>query len=1003
MWKVPTTQQPPSPSKSPDPPVSPMNKPLPPPPPANTEADDPPIPKAPVKLERIISPIDVPDLHKIFSGAPQFFARAEGHNTGAPHPSVAFIWDEELNIRDLTDHWKIHDEAWGCVTAWPHVTVQASRNPETVEEDRERRRAHFLPRCRERPNMLSMQGLERGTIGYQAALEMGVADALEIPDQDTDTSPEHISEGRRLFLNGKDGLRPITDSILVERLQQVSEVYHDDPLKHERSSVELYTQLFTFILFPPSRVTEHDDPYSFKIQIEALVQVLAAPTVWVDFSLVEWRIRLGQILWGASPDPDPEDAVSVNNETTRDPGTERYWLLLQILLSCELLLRLDAISANITHGVDTATPVEIHRFEKLATPSAKWSLILARTWLENIRLESPNPDALTETKPTGWLATLRGTGNAEAVATDGLQDLKFHGRHQSRQLSGLLHFARNIQWPDVDALSSKAASNGITISDSIQNTPIGTPLSISTQRSSSYFARRPTMKRGMSLHRHVSTIIHPAGWLSNSYISGLILPGEGLSHFLMSTLLENDSDAVSRLGEEANLYGGFIYRSKSFWSSACIIGRVLAARKGASECMGWIHSDVVPRGAKEGWVDVDVEPEEAIGTFTLSDVNVQTDIPDPSQKAGKPRLWQKQNVEHDGHVIGGADFSSVLPGDFILPSDEASQTAISVTFDSLDLFAAADSGQETPTEDHTTPLSEVSMAPTIKTYSAMMRFTIVATGEEKKEVNVALNHDIHFVTAHPCVPSTHVDILKTAISPAFLPSPSSRSGNQDACTGISKLLQLFLHALFIRCIDKLLIGINPGHPLHKAFTYTKIPISTLLTTPLSLPFDTILSQPPSTSPMPSPTHSSTHTTSSSIPKVLIVDCTDESMSFFPVVHRPSESASASASRDASALDLSAHSPVSSSRKPSSGSPLRQPSSPLQYASGNEGRRESVRDGVVKEKKAHKEYGSELEMLGRALCAERGWDALVSRRGRGCLACAVREAGALGWRVVLRVA
>lgn len=89
----------------------------------------------------------------------------------------------------------------------------------------------------------------------------------------------------------------------------------------------------------------------------------------------------------------------------------------------------------------------------------------------------------------------------------------------------------------------------------------------------------------------------------------------------MSTLLENDSDAVSRLGEEANLYGGFIYRSKSFWSSACIIGRVLAARKGASECMGWIHSDVVPRGPKEGWVDVDVEPEEPIGMFMLNDEN----------------------------------------------------------------------------------------------------------------------------------------------------------------------------------------------------------------------------------------------------------------------------------------------------------------------------------------------------------------------------------------------
>lgn len=43
------------------------------------------------------------------------------------------------------------------------------------------------------------------------------------------------------------------------------------------------------------------------------------------------------------------------------------------------------------------------------------------------------------------------------------------------------------------------------------------------------------------------------------------------------------------------------------------------------------------------------------------------------------------------------------------------------------------------------------------------------------------------------------------------------------------------------------------------------------------------------------------------------------------------------------------------------------------------------------------------MMGRALCAERGWNALVSRRGRGCVGCAVREAGALGWGVVLRVA
>lgn len=50
----------------------------------------------------------------------------------------------------------------------------------------------------------------------------------------------------------------------------------------------------------------------------------------------------------------------------------------------------------------------------------------------------------------------------------------------------------------------------------------------------------------------------------------------------------------------------------------------------------------------------------------------------------------------------------------------------------------------------------------------------------------------------------------------------------------------------------------------------------------------------------------------------------------------------------------------------------------------------------------RQFGSDMEMLARALCAERGWNALISRKRRGCLACAIREAGAVGWRVVVRV-
>lgn len=50
----------------------------------------------------------------------------------------------------------------------------------------------------------------------------------------------------------------------------------------------------------------------------------------------------------------------------------------------------------------------------------------------------------------------------------------------------------------------------------------------------------------------------------------------------------------------------------------------------------------------------------------------------------------------------------------------------------------------------------------------------------------------------------------------------------------------------------------------------------------------------------------------------------------------------------------------------------------------------------------RQFGSDMEILIRALCSERGWNAIISRRKRGCLACAIREAGALGWKIIVRV-
>lgn len=904
--------------KSPATPTSPMpdpNKPLP-PPPTSTAAPEPASTRPVKNLERIISSITTADLHKLFSGAPQFFARSEGHHTGAPHPSVAFPWDIEVNIRDLTDHNQIHDEAWSSVTAWPHITRDIQRNVGAIQERNEKHRAHYLPRCRERPNMLSMQGIERGTIGYAAALELEVADALTVHSL-PEEGPEPLPERRKKFLIGKSGVRNLKDATLLDCLRDVSTTYHEAPLKHRSPTVELYTYLFTKILFPPSRVTDSADPYSLQVQIEALVEVLGAKDVWVDFSLVEWRIKLGQILWGPPSEHESEDEIMINNEVVHEPGSQKYWILLQILLSCELLLRLDAVAMNADNGLGDPKPDEISRFEKLATISVRWSIILARYWLENIELVKTSLDTPVKKTPAtsaGWMASfsesLTGAVNSRNIseAEETLENVQFKGRHQERQLKGLLHFARKLKWPDLDALESQVLSIGVKFSDTAYSTPSsGTPLS--NIRANSYFPDpRPGIKRGISRSQTMSALIHPAGWISNSYISGLILPGEALAHFLISTLLEHDNVAVSKIGCHANLYGGFAYSDRSFWSTACVLGRVLAAGKGSTECMGWISSEVLPRGAGETWVDIEVERSSPIG----------------SDKSKRARIWHKARIEHDGNVIGGADTSSVLSGDFIFPSEDCmhSSQALAIKLESLDLFAAADSiHTNTPTQENPTPLSEVSDAPTIQSYSAMMRFSVDVDGGEKKEISIELKHEVNFVTAFPCVTSNHTELLKSPTSPSFHSPPQSPTESSRD---------------------------YKGHPLHKAFTYSRIPLFSLLSSSRNYTFESLLSPPQSpkaASPVPDPTHSSTHTTNSNIPKVLVIDCIDSTAVAFPT--RPA---------------------------------------PSPHLGG-----------------AKHEFGSDMEMLARALCAERGWNALVSRRGRGCLACSIREASALGWRVVLRLA
>ncbi|KAI1813169.1 hypothetical protein GGS20DRAFT_497319 [Poronia punctata] len=930
------------------------------------------------------------ELDKLFSGAPQFFARSQGYGSGAPHPSVAFPLNEELTIRDLTDHTQIEHDAWGCVTAIPRLI---QRDPQSAVSPTSKARPHFNSRCRERPSMLSMQGLEKGTMGYQAALELSVADSLQEEQYGFDSLGSKstvIVEQRQRLITSRDALRHMEDATIMEQLMMVETRYHSGSASWRTESRDMYNELFQKVLYPPTKVIDSSDPHSLAVQIHALVKVLAIPNAWIDFSRVEWRMRLGQVLWGFPLDDEIFDGSSINEGADdHDRGEERYWLLLQILLACELLIRLDAI----TEGEDLITTrlksSDIHKFEKEANVSVRWSLILARSWLENIAVcKSSAPS-----EPSGrrsWLATLTDkmslkhehmhgahyidhTQHRRSTTSDDKYTIK--GRYPERQVAGLLQFAQKLRWPGLDLSPAKVYENAMALSG---GSPVNTPSPTRGAQRSSYFGSHRTGSPGrkqLVRRRKVKAALHTSGWLSKSYVSGFILPGETLAHFLMSTLLENDKDALSAVGPMADLCSGFVYNGKSFWSTSCVVGRVLAAGRGAAECMGWVSSDVIPHELGDGWINAVVE-----------------DIRDDMAKTGKKaRIWGKASVERESKILGDADPSDLLPADFIIPHEAAypdrPPSNIRIGLKSLNVHSRPDSvGTVLPTDKRSSTFSLPIKVPTTPEYSVSVTFTMCHdASKQEMDYNFPLVKDVYFVTAHPCAASNYVKYLKSPSSPTIRQIDVGEHNLTDNLSTSSAQIT--------------------GHPLHRYYTYTAIHLTDLLSRPESTTLEDLTKD--------TPTHqrsasTSSHTSSANRPqRVLVIDCIT---GFAPTRSPEGFSLSRMSSLSSSfALEPQMTTPTQS---PNVSSPALERRSSTALSSGRKVERIDPPPPqppplLTAESKTHlgtrrRQFGSDLEMLVRAFCAGKGWNAIISRNKRSCLACAIREAGALGWRVVIRV-
>ncbi|KNG44981.1 nad(P)-binding protein [Stemphylium lycopersici] len=795
-------------------------------------------------------------LRALFAGAPQFgITSVHGRCTA----TASYPWNAEAATKDAADTAPLAEPAFSAATLQKHQ-LKAEPLPEAPKEYN-----GYVVDVVEVPCMLGTQGIEPGTIGFSHFLQLPKSDSLDNGLADSQSTIEFLESDKNkeiLQTNPERlGIRPVELGLIYDRLsefQDMYEAFHDSPepmtILNNQTSGDLYANLFTKFLTPPGYDGSTDDPTGLQTQIAALLRVLGLPGIWYDFSLVEWRIRLGQILW-SEQEPTPE-------HEPQPLWTEREILLLQITLACELLLRLDAFTN--ADATDAAVrlrinPQDVEGFLHNKTRKVDWDLVLARRFLDNIAITRGN-DTHTTPKPKsrGLMSLFAQNAHHELPQSN----LILFPQHQARQMAGFLHFATTIQWPGLDAVyadlvrklgpqdetedvtptssSGKLLDSATPSGISVYGTPLQTPLT-SGHQLDSYFGQvgKPVLNRNNSRAFRMAlsptsslpegqskTVVNNVGgWLSRSYLTGLVLPGEAISHFLISTLLENDAAAIANLGDSANLYGGFTFGGRSFWSKNSVVGRILACVKGSTECMGWVSCPKLPECLAERWYSIHSEMLPYGNRMRDRD---GSDI-----------------VSGDSAVVPGGFTTSVKSEDFVLPRDLDPTPATSISFTQWDLsplnpdLVDGDSVTGPPTE------SDI--------HSPSMRFVLSDTAVSH---TLTLGYDVQFVTSWPCTnaasaPPTFTHrpkVLRRSVTGTLSRSSSKHSEtlSRRNSHGFEPLLShppdaadIAPKRMYDSAVEGSVTSSKPmeGHMLHKSYSHKVVPVTDVLDPDFLLPFE----------------------------------------------------------------------------------------------------------------------------------------------------------------------
>ena len=267
------------------------------------------------------------------------------------------------------------------------------------------------------------------------------------------------------------------------------------------------------------------------------------------------------------------------------------------------------------------------------------------------------------------------------------------------------------------------------------------------------------------------------GWLSRSWFTGLVLPGESMVHLLISALLENDKHVGNRIGWEAELYGGFLLYNgaddgskEMWWSTFCVVGKVLGRIGGGRECMGWISigkgvcvlagndrdEDLAGGEDVEGWVAVrtkqvvDEEMDENMGLV---------------ERVDKPREVARMSC-----ILGRGwrEGMEVLESDFVVPIPDEGAVQVGIELEGLvfrrclpEVFVGEDGYEEEYDEDAPATNYDVAAAflvmenregddAGVMGVEMAYRRPSEVVARRKRRVVFQLAYDVMFVTAFPC-------------------------------------------------------------------------------------------------------------------------------------------------------------------------------------------------------------------------------------------------------------